>query len=126
MAYVQETEAAYAEPVRQQQEKQLQRRARELGFELKKIEAQAQAAGSRRGWRGAVGREGQGTDGLVEAAPGDALGEEVELVLAHVLGVELVRGAAEVAGEVCDGGDRGGNGLGGVVAQAEVVDEPLT
>ncbi len=45
VAYVQETEAAYAEQVRQRQEKQLQRRARELGFELHKIEAQAQAAG---------------------------------------------------------------------------------
>lgn len=45
MAYVQETEAAYAEQVRVRQEKQLQRRARELGFELRKIEAQAQPAG---------------------------------------------------------------------------------
>jgi len=36
---VKETEAAYAEQVRQRLEKQLRRRARELGDELKKIEA---------------------------------------------------------------------------------------
>jgi transposase len=44
VAYVQETEAAYAEQVRARLEKQLQRRARELGYELKKIEPQAQPA----------------------------------------------------------------------------------
>jgi transposase len=38
MAYVKQTEAAYAEQVRQRLEKQLQRRAKELGYELKKIE----------------------------------------------------------------------------------------
>jgi transposase len=38
VAYVQETEAAYAAQVRARLEKQLQRRARELGYELKKIE----------------------------------------------------------------------------------------
>jgi len=37
-AYVQQTEAAYAEQVRARLEKQLRRRARELGFELHKIE----------------------------------------------------------------------------------------
>jgi hypothetical protein len=41
MAYVKQTEAASAEPVRQRLEKQLRRRARELGFELKQIEAPA-------------------------------------------------------------------------------------
>src|SRR5262249_25445304 len=39
LAYVKETEAVYAEQVRQRLEKQLRRRARELGYELKKIEA---------------------------------------------------------------------------------------
>jgi transposase len=41
LAYMQQSEAAYAEQVRQRLEKQLRRRARELGFELKKIEAPA-------------------------------------------------------------------------------------
>jgi transposase len=41
LAYVQQSEAAYAEQVRQRLEKQLQRRAKELGYELKKIEAPA-------------------------------------------------------------------------------------
>src|SRR5215468_12145701 len=40
-AYVKQTEEAYAEQVRQRLEKQLQRRARELGYELKKIEPAA-------------------------------------------------------------------------------------
>ena len=39
MAYVQQTEAAYAEQVRERLEKQLHRRARELGYELKKVES---------------------------------------------------------------------------------------
>src|SRR5262249_19794930 len=38
LAYVQQTEAAYTEQVRERLEKQLRRRARELGYELKKIE----------------------------------------------------------------------------------------
>jgi transposase len=42
LAYVRQTEAAYAEQVRQRQEKQLQRRAKELGFELKKLAPAAQ------------------------------------------------------------------------------------
>jgi transposase len=37
LAYVQETEAAYAEQVRERLEKQLRRRARELGYEVHKI-----------------------------------------------------------------------------------------
>lgn len=41
MAYVKQTEAAYAEQVRERLEQQLRRRARELGFELKKIELSA-------------------------------------------------------------------------------------
>jgi hypothetical protein len=38
LAYVQQTEAVYAEQVRARLERQLHRRARELGFELKKLE----------------------------------------------------------------------------------------
>jgi transposase len=38
VAYVKETEAAYAEQVRQRLEKQLRRRAKELGFELRPVE----------------------------------------------------------------------------------------
>jgi len=38
VAYVKETEAAYAEQVRQRLEKQLRRRAQELGFELRPVE----------------------------------------------------------------------------------------
>jgi hypothetical protein len=41
VAYTQQTEAAYAEQVHARLEKQLRRRARELGFELKPIEAAA-------------------------------------------------------------------------------------
>jgi hypothetical protein len=43
--YVKKTEAEYAEQVRQRLEKQLRRRARELGYELSKIETAAAAAG---------------------------------------------------------------------------------
>ena len=39
IAYMRKEEAAYAEQVRERLEKQLHRRARELGYELKKIEA---------------------------------------------------------------------------------------
>ena len=38
VAYMRQEEAAYAEQVRARLEKQLQRRAKELGFEVKKIE----------------------------------------------------------------------------------------
>ncbi len=44
LAYVRQTEAAYAEQVRERWEKQLRRRARELGFELHKIEPPAEPA----------------------------------------------------------------------------------
>src|SRR5262249_8049153 len=43
LAYVQQTEAAYAEQVQERLEKQLRRRARELGYELHKIEPAAPA-----------------------------------------------------------------------------------
>ena len=38
MGYVQQTETAYAEEVRGRLEKQLRRRAKELGFEVRKVE----------------------------------------------------------------------------------------
>ena len=44
LAYVRQTEAAYAEQVRERLEKQLRRRARELGYELHRIEPQAAPA----------------------------------------------------------------------------------
>jgi transposase len=44
LAYVKQTEAAYAEQVQERLEKQLRRRARELGYELHKIEPQAAPA----------------------------------------------------------------------------------
>ncbi len=44
MAYVRQTEESYTERVRQRLEKQLKRRAMELGYELKKIEPVVEAA----------------------------------------------------------------------------------
>ena len=44
-AYVKQTEEAYAEQVRARTEKQLRRRARELGYELTKVEPPAPAEG---------------------------------------------------------------------------------
>jgi hypothetical protein len=44
VAYMKQEEAAYAEQVRARLEKQLQRRAKELGFEVKKIEQTETAA----------------------------------------------------------------------------------
>ena len=41
-AYVKQTEKQYAAEVRERQEKQLKRRAKELGFELKKVEPPAE------------------------------------------------------------------------------------
>ena len=40
-AYVKQTEEVYAEQVRERTERQLRRRARELGFELTKVETPA-------------------------------------------------------------------------------------
>ena len=45
LAYVKETEAKYAEQTRQRLEKQLRRRAQELGYELKPIEPPVVPAG---------------------------------------------------------------------------------
>jgi hypothetical protein len=75
--------------------------------------------------QGGAVEEAQGGDGLVEAAPGGALLQEVQLVLADVLGAELVGGASEVAGEADDGADVGADGARGVVAQPQVVDQAL-
>jgi transposase len=46
LAYVRQTEEAYAEQVRQRMEKQFQRRAKELGYEVKKIEPAGATVGS--------------------------------------------------------------------------------
>ena len=43
-AYVKRTEEAYAQDVRERQERQLARRAKELGFEVKQPEAPADPA----------------------------------------------------------------------------------
>ena len=43
LTYVKQTEEAYAEQVRERLERQLQRRAKELGYELKKVDAAAEA-----------------------------------------------------------------------------------
>lgn len=67
----------------------------------------------------------QGADGLVEAAPGSLLLEEVELVQADVLGVESLRREAEVLGEASDVGDVSGDGARGEVAQLQVVSVAL-
>ena len=45
LAYVRQTEADYAEQVRARLEKQLHRRAKELGFELRKVEPPAPVQG---------------------------------------------------------------------------------
>lgn len=44
MAYVKQKESAYAEQVRERLERQLQHRAMELGFEVRKIEAEPSPA----------------------------------------------------------------------------------
>ena len=44
-AYVKQTEQAYAEQVRERLEKQLHRRARELGYELKKVGVAVETTG---------------------------------------------------------------------------------
>ena len=43
-AYVKRTEEAYAEEVRERLEKQLRRRAKEMGFEVKRLEAPPEPA----------------------------------------------------------------------------------
>jgi hypothetical protein len=50
----------------------------------------------------------------------------MELILADVLGVEMLGGAAKVLGEASDGGNVALDGPGAVVAQLQVVDEALT
>jgi hypothetical protein len=69
--------------------------------------------------------EAKGTDGLVEDAPGGVLLQQVELVKTAILGAELFRGAAEVAGEADDRGEVGFQGPRAVVAQLQVVEKAL-
>jgi hypothetical protein len=75
--------------------------------------------------QGHLVQEAQGADGLVEATPGGALFDQVQLVEAEVLGVEVLRGAAEVAGEEGDAADVGLDGAGAVVAALQVLGQAL-
>jgi hypothetical protein len=75
--------------------------------------------------QGEAVEQAQGTGGLVEAAPGDLVCEQVQLVEARVFGVELLGGAAEVCGEASDGRYLTGDGAWGVVAQLQAVEEAL-
>jgi hypothetical protein len=68
MAYMKQMESAYAEQVRERLEKQLRRRALELGFELKKIETSVAASAEKRavgsGWcASGTATEGRGREG---------------------------------------------------------------
>jgi len=69
--------------------------------------------------------EAQGTEGLVEQAPGDLGFEQVELEGLDVVGAEEVRGAVGEAAEAGDVGDVGLDGTRGAVAQPQLVDESL-
>ena len=60
---------------------------------------------------------------LVELAPGGAGVHQVDLEGPQVVGPELVGGPAEVLGELGHPGHVGLDGPGGVVADAQVVDE---
>src|SRR5581483_2028303 len=70
--------------------------------------------------------EAESTDDLVEQAPGDALGQEVELEVADLLGAQEIGGTAKVPGEARDGSDVGLDGMRGVVTEAEVIEQALT
>ena len=72
-------------------------------------------------------QEAQGTDGLVVSAPRALLFfDEIELVLANVLGPELFGRALEISSEMGDTLDIGLKRPLGVVAQTEVFEIPLT
>ena len=72
-------------------------------------------------------QEAQGTDGLVVSAPRALLFfDEVELILANVLGPELFGRALEISSEMGDTLDIGLKRPLGVVAQTEVFEIPLT
>jgi hypothetical protein len=58
--------------------------------------------------------QAQGADGLVVAAPGSLVLEQVQLVEAGVFGSEAFGGAAEVGGEACDSRYITGDGAWGV------------
>jgi hypothetical protein len=70
--------------------------------------------------------ETQGADRLVELAPRDALLEQVQRVLAHVLGAEVLGRLTEVSGEQGDAQDVGLDGAGRVVAQLQVLGVALS
>src|SRR5262249_46842768 len=70
--------------------------------------------------------EAQGTDGLVEGAPGDPpLLHQVQLVGPDVLGAEVLGGAAAVTGEAGDGLGVGLDGPGRLVAELPILDQAL-
>jgi hypothetical protein len=68
----------------------------------------------------------QSADDLIEEAPGDGLGDEVELKIAKLIGSEALRRATEVPCDTRDSGDVGLDGAGCVVATSEFGDEPLS
>ena len=65
-----------------------------------------------------VVEEAQGTHALIELAPRDLLANQVQLILANLVGAELLGGFRIMPGELGDGMNVGLDGLGGLVAQA--------
>jgi hypothetical protein len=68
----------------------------------------------------------QAAHDLVELAPGSPLLQQVQLKATDLFRAELRGRGLEVSGKLGDGGDRRLDGAGGVVAQAQVVNEALT
>ena len=68
----------------------------------------------------------QGTDGLHHECPRDMpLVDEIELILAHLLGAEPIRRGPEVLGKLGDTAERGLASFWGRVPQLEVIAHPL-
>src|SRR6266567_410022 len=68
----------------------------------------------------------QGTDGLDDARPrGVLLLDEIELILADMLGIEVVRWGPKIMGKVGDKAGKAGDGLWGIVPELEIVVHPL-
>ena len=86
-------------------------------------------ASNHRGWRLVVGFVCLlclSPNRLVEGAPAHFLPQQMELVLAGVLGGQLFGGAAEVPGELRHRADVTLDGHGGQVAQLQIFGEPLS
>ena len=81
---------------------------------------------SERGLQRQAVEQPQGANGLVEDTPGGLLFEQVELIVANVLGAESIRGTVEVPGEARDVVEVGLLGAGAVVTQAQVVEKALS